>query len=250
MKPIFALGTAALALFAGPGPARPAELPPKMTYLFFVEGKPAGSSEITTTLKNGVYLVSSTEDVAFTEFSQRLTCRTELDARTLRARSFHYEGTRNGESMSGTVRIEGKAALGEMKTGETSYDGSTAWGDSSFFFQNYVPEHLVLISRFVAKYAKPQTKVGVVFPSDMMATSAAAGLESEIEIPTRPRPSVCVRYAVAFQNSAPFYLFVDPERSVPVYMIFPATKTEIFLKEAFGDRPTPNYRAQVAPESE
>ncbi len=236
------IGYLVLALIAAAVlPAVSAELPSKITYLFFVQGNPAGRSDMTVTLRNGIYTISSSEDVAFTGFQQKLACRTELDGRTLRARSFHFEGVRQGEPVSGTVQAEGDSVRGKFETKGVPYTGKAPWNDATFFFENYVPEHLMLIGRHIAASTKLQTKFMVVFPSEMIALSGVGSAESEIEIPAGPAPIICNKYAVGFQNAAPFYLFFDPQRRMPVYMVFPATQTEIFLLEAFGEKPRPNY---------
>jgi hypothetical protein len=238
----------ALALLAaGSLPVRSADLPAKITYLFFVQGKPSGRSEIAVTLKDGAYTLSSSQEIAFAEYHQKLSCRTELDGRTLRARSFHFEGVRQGDAVSGTVRAEGDSARGTFESKGTPYTGKAAWTDASFFFENYVPEHLMLLGRQVAASTRPQTKFTVVFPSDMIALPGAAEEDSEIELPAKPKPIVCKKYAVGFQNSSPFFLFVDPDRGIPVYMVFPATQTEVFLVDAFGEKPKTNYITPTAP---
>jgi hypothetical protein len=242
------IGYLALALIAAAvRPAATAELPAKITYLFFVQGKPAGRSDVAITLRGGVYTISSSQDVGFADYRQKLSCRTELDGRTLRERSFHFEGVRQGEAVSGTVQAEGDSARGKFESKGVPYTGKTAWNDATFFFENYVPEHLVLIGRHIAASTKLQTKFAVVFPSDMITLPGTATAESEIEVPAKPAPIICTKYVIGFQNAAPFYLFVDPERNIPVYMVFPATQTEIFLMEAFGENPTPNYLAPSAP---
>ena len=244
------IGLIAFALLAaGSELVLPAEFPSKMTYLYYVQGRIAGRSEVNVTLENGVYVFSSSQEVESGDFKQKLACRTELDGRTLRARSFHYEGVRQGESVSGTVRVEADSAKGELEANGSPYTGRTAWVDPTFFFENYVPEHLIFIGRHAAASKKLQTKFSVVFPSDMVSLPAAAATESEVEISTRPSPTVCNKYAVGFQGSSPFYLYVDPDRNVPIYVDFPAVQTEAFLKEAFGEHPTPKYTAQPSPQT-
>lgn len=244
------IGLIALTLLAaGSQLALPAEFPSKITYLFYVQGRFAGQSDVTVTLENGVYVFSSSQEVGFGDYSQKLACRTELDGRTLRARSFHYEGGRQGESVSGTVRVDADSAKGELEAKGTPYTSRIAWVDPTFFFENYVPEHLILIGRHATASKKLQTRFSVVFPSDMVSLTAVAATESEVEIATRPRPTVCNKYGVAFQNSAPFFLYVDPDRNIPVYMDFPATQTEVFLKEAFGEHPAPRYKTPTSPQS-
>ena len=232
---------------AGALSASGADLPSKMTYLFFVQGKPAGRSDITTALQDGAYVISSSEDVVFGEFHQKLECRTEVDPRTLRARSFRFEGTRQGEPVSGVVKAEGDSVVGKLETKGVPYTGKAAWNDATFFFENYVSEHLVLVGRHLAASTKRQTKFTLVFPSDMLSLSAVAEKDSEIEIPARPSPVVCTKYAVALQNASPFLLFVDSQRKIPVYMVFPATQTEVFLREVFGDHPQTNYSPPSEP---
>jgi hypothetical protein len=244
------IGLIALTLLAAGSPrALPAEFPSKITYLFYVQGRIAGRSDVTVTLEKGVYVFSSSEDVGLSDYSQKLACRTEVDGRTLRARSFHYEGVRQGESVSGTVRVEADSAKGEFEAKGTPYTSGIAWVDPTFLFENYVPEHLIFIGRHVAASKKLKTRFSVVFPSNMVSITAVAVTESEVEIATSPSPTVCNKYGVAFENSAPFFLYVDPDRNIPVYMDFPSLQTEVFLKEAFGEHPAPRYKAPTSPES-
>lgn len=244
------IGLMALALLAtGSQLVLPAEFPSKITYLYYVQGRIVGRSDVTVTLENGVYVFSSSQEVESGDYSQKLACRTELDGRTFRARSFHYEGVRQGESVSGTVQVNADSAKGRLEANGSPYTGRTAWVDPTFFFENYVPEHLILIGRHAAASKKLQTKFSVVFPSDMVSLPAAAATESEIEIATRPSPTICNKYAVGFQGSSPFFLYVDPARNVPVYVDFPAVQTEVFLKEAFGEHPTSRYTAPPSPQT-
>jgi hypothetical protein len=224
-----------------------AEFPAKSTYLFFVQGKSAGKSEIACTEESGAYVFNSTSEVAFSEYTHTLTCRTEFDKKTLRARLFRYKGVRMGESLSGTVRIEGGLANGDLEAGGTSFSARAQWVDPTFLFQNYVPEHLAILARHLAASDQPYTRFTMVFPSDMMSLSGIATVESEVELATRPSPAVCKKYVVTFQNSAPFALYIDRKRNLPIYMDFPAVQAEVFLQSAYGDHPATRYVAPVAP---
>jgi hypothetical protein len=224
-----------------------AEFPAKATYLFFVQGTPAGKSEIECVQKDGAYVFSSTSSVVHGEFAETLSCRTEFDQKTLRPRLFQYKGVLSGESLSGTIRVDGDSAFSDVKTGANSFSVRVRWTDPTLVFQNYVPEHLVVLAHHLAASETLAQRFTILFPSDMMFVPGAAEVASEVELATRPSPAVCRKFVVAFQSSLPFYLYVDRKRNLPVYMDFPGVQTEMFLQSAFGDHPGTKYTPPKEP---
>jgi len=105
----------------------------------------------------------------------------------------------------------------------------------------------MLIGRFIAGSTKAQTKFSVVFPSDMLSLPAVANTESEIELPTRPSPIVCMKYSVTFQNASPFLLFVDPERKDSDLHGVPSDTDRGFSERGLWRQPDPNYAPPSGP---
>ena len=224
-----------------------AEFPAKATYLFYVQGVPAGKSEIECVQKDGVYVFSSTSNVVHGEFAETLSCRTEFDQKTLRPRLFQYKGVLSGDSLSGTIRVDGDSAFSDLKIGANSFSVRVPWADPKLIFQNYVPEHLIVLAHHLAASEALVQRFTILFPSDMMFVPGAAEVASEVELATRPSPVVCKKILVAFQSSLPFYLYVDRKRNLPVYMDFPGVQTEMFLQSAYGDHPGTKYAPPEEP---
>ncbi len=226
------------------------DFPSKATYLFFIQGAPAGKSDIAFAGENGAYVFTSTTEVALGEQRHSLSCRSEFDKNTLRPRLFRYEGTRGGESVSGSIRLDPDSIRASLEVSGTQTSSRMLWVDGTFVFQNYVPEHLAVLARYLAASPKAFERFSILFPSDMMAAPGIATIETEVELATRSAPIVCKIYSVTLQNSAPFYLFVDSKRNSLVYMDFPVTQTEVFLESAFGSHPGTQYSAPRKPGSE
>ncbi len=224
-----------------------AEPPSKATYLYFVQGQPAGRAEIQTTQEGGAYVVTSTSKIEFIDFNQTLSCRTEFEKATRRPTLFRYDGVRNKEKMSGTVRIGNGAAEGKLEAGETPYSGRVTWKDPTYLFQDYVPDHLMMMARDLLALEKESSAFSVLFPSSMVLLPAVASNESEIELPVRPKPVVCRKFGIGFQNAAPFFVYVDSKQGIPIYLDFPAVQTEVFLQGTFGDHPATKYVAPPQP---
>ena len=114
-------------------------------------------------------------------------------------------------------------------------------------FQNFVPEHLIVVSRFSPPRRRLAGRFTILFPADMMFVPGAYEVASELELPTRPTPSICKKFGIALESSFPFYMYVEKKSSLPVYMEFPGVQTEMFLQSAFGDNPQPKFSRPAAP---
>jgi hypothetical protein len=234
-------------LSVGIRPLGAAEPPSKAIYLYFVQGQPAGKAEIQTTLEGGAYVVTSTSEIDFVDFNQTLTCRTDFAKESRRPTLFRYDGFRNDVKMSGTVRIGNGSAEGKLESGGTPYSGRVAWNDPTYLFQDYVPDHLMMMARDLLALEKESSTFTVLFPSNMVLLPAIASNESEIELPVRPKPVVCRKFGIGFQNAAPFFVYVDSKQGIPIYVDFPSVQTEVFLQGTFGDHPATKYVAPPQP---
>ena len=249
LKRLLTVGGVCAGCVASLGPGAPAtdDFAPHTTYLFFVDGASAGTSDITLTAEGGKYVFTSTSRIQVGEEAHSLSCRTEFEKTTLRPLRFRYEGERNAVTLSGNVELGPDSVRAVLEVGGTKMPSRSPWTDGTVVFQNYVPEHLAVLARRLAVSDKPYERFVFLFPSEMMTTPALAIVESEIELATRPKPTVCRKFAVSVQNSAPFDLYVDSERNSRVYMDFRIAKTEVFLHSAFGDQPHTRYGTPPEP---
>lgn len=229
------------ALWLACGTAFSAGFPAKATYLFFIKGVPAGRSDIECTTEGGAYVFRSTSKVTIGQITDSLTCRTEFDQKTLRPRLFQYKGVLSGEQASGTIRIDADSAVSSTVKAGYPLSARLKWTDPTLIFQNFTPEHLVVLSRFLTASDAITRRFTVLFPADMMFVPTVSEVASELEIPTRPVPSICKKFGISIQSSFPFYMYVDPKQSLPVYMDFLGVQTEMFLQSAFGDHPPTKY---------
>ena len=241
----WAAGVVVATAWAGSSPA--VDFPAKATYLFFIQGTPAGRSDIECAAEGGAYVFRSTSNVFRGEFADTMFCRTEFDKKTLRPRLFQYKGVVSSEKVSGTIRVEGDSAFSRTETGGNPFSVRVGWVEPKLLFQNFVPEHLVVLSRFLTASDALVRRFTILFPADMMFVPGVGEVASELELATRPSPTICKKFGIAFQSSLPFFMYVDLKRDIPVYMDFPGVQTEMFLQSAFGDHPATKYAPPPAP---
>jgi hypothetical protein len=244
---ILEIAAVATILSVGARGAGSADLPSKATYFYFVDGKSAGRSEIRTVVNGGITVVTSTSEIAYPGFKQTLACRTEYDRATGQAKVFKYEGFRDDQTMSGTVSMGAGEAEGQLEANGAPYSGKAAWDPPTYLFQDYVPDHLMAMGRDLLAFEKSSVRFSLLFPASMVLHEATATHESEIELPVRPRPVVCRKVGIRFKNAAPFYVYVDIKRAIPVYLEFPAVRTEVFLQDTWGDKPMTKYAPSPEP---
>jgi hypothetical protein len=233
--------------WSGAGASGARDFAADATYLFFVKGELAGKSEVKAELSNGTLVLESTTETQIGEGWMSLKNRTEYERKTLRPRLYRYEGSRAGESMSGTIRFQPDSIRAELEVGGTDMTAKVAWTDGTVIFQNYVPEHLLVMARELADSNRAFRRFRVLFPADMMTAQGFGSAETEFELPIRP-PVVCMVYTVSLETSPPFFLYYDREGKALVYIDFPSTETEVFLQSVFGDQPKSKYSPPPAPE--
>ncbi len=232
----------------GIGFAHAGSTPSEVTYLYFIQGNYAGKSVVEITEKSDIYVYTSTSEIKFGDFAQTLSCRTEIEKTTLRPRFFRYEGVLNGGAVSGTLRVEGDTLHAETEIDGDRFASTKEFIDPSCLFQDYIPEHQIVILNKILAVDEMFVRFNVLLPSNQMSLAAVITIESELELPTHPRPTVGKKYAISIQNSSTYYSYLDPKRNIPVYMDFPVSQTEVFLEGAFGENPRPKYVAPEEPE--
>ena len=232
----------------GTGFAHAGSTPSEVTYLYFIQGNYAGKSVVKITEKSDIYIYDSTSKIKFEDLAQTFSCRTEIEKKTLRPRFFRYEGILNDGAVAGTLRVEGDTLYGETEVDGNQFSSTKEFIDPSCLFQDYVPEHQIVILHKILAADEMFIRFNVLLPSSQMSLAAVITIESELELPTHPRPTVGKKYAISIQNSSTYYLYLDLKRNIPIYMDFPVTQTEVFLEGAFGENPRPKYVAPKKPE--
>lgn len=233
-------GAAALALLAAtPGSA--VEYPKQVTYLIYVGQHEAGKSVITIEQTQDALIFHSDNTTQTADFKQILSCRTEIDRKTFRAKRFRYEGERAGQAIVGEVWVEGNVFIGDITVDGNSFPSRKQVNGVAFFYQNFVIDNQIALLNGVVNADQGMLDFTAVFPSDFMFTGVTAFVESEIEFKTPNGPRICARVQFTMANSAPFWGYLDLDTGLPVYMDYPGSTTEVFLVDAYGEKPSPKY---------
>ena len=65
---------------------------------------------------------------------------------------------------------------------------------------------------------------------------------SEISFESNIKETTCTKIVLTIEGGSGFASYFDEARGLPVYLAFPASNTEVFLDEFFGDEPVTRYR--------
>lgn len=222
-------------------------LPDKIGYTIYARGQEIGHSDITVTRTDDAIIFDTITKVDFANDEKLdLRSRTKADPKTFLIRSFSYDGTRAGSELSGEVVAEGDSIYGTFwENGKERTDYRKNPFGPHLFLQDFVMSHEVLIAR-AQEAAGGDMKVpieyGIVFPSSLTLSKATVGFASTLEIESDTEAVVCKKLLVGIEGSQPFASYYDPERGLPVYMVFPQSLVEVFLDDFFGDSPITRYR--------
>jgi len=217
------------------------ELPSSATYVFYIQGEYAGKCAIDLAEDGDLVVFKSTTDIHFDDYKLALTSRTEIEKGTLRPRFFEYEGVRMGKKISGTTWSEGDSIAADNAIDGEHFPSGARFDGAVYLFENYVSEHQIVLAWAIDKSKEPFMRFNVLLPSEFITLPSLATLDSEIELPTAPNPTVCKKYGVAMKNSGPYYTYYDPKRRMPVYMDFPSANTEVFLEGTYEGTPQTKY---------
>ena len=230
------------------GTSLSAELADQSTYLFYVQGEYAGKCDVRFSEKGDALVFESKTVIDWEDYKLELASRTEVNKKTLQPILFEYEGVKTRDKMSGTIHARGDSIWGVNTLNGAEFPSSARITEPLYFFQNYVSDHQVVIAWAIDRAEDPFIRFITMLPSEFMQTGTIATLDSEIELPTVPQPTVCKKFTVAMKNSSPYYLYYDPKRRAPVYMDFPSVMTEVFLDDAYDDKPPVKYERPKEPE--
>jgi hypothetical protein len=228
--------------------AHAGSMPSELTYSFYIQGVYAGKDVIKVTEKANTYVFESRSNLTYEEFTQKMEFETIVDKKTFALVSCQYKGNKMGLEIEGNIAVDGKTVVGTLVENGAEFPSRKSIGAFLILFQNYIASHQVILVNAIAAAEGPALQFEMFYPSDFAKNGSIGGAESEIELPTQPRGTVCTKYAITSQGSTPFYGYYDPERRVPIYLDFPQTNTEVFLQSAFGENPRTRYvRASGSP---
>jgi hypothetical protein len=219
------------------------ELPDNFSYTIIKEGKRVGQTTTNVEIKDGICVFSSVTEVEFGEFALDVTTVTEMDAETFTARKFSYQGIRNEKLVEGEFVIEDKTIEGWTQENEfkTPYSYVSQF-PGVLMLEDYVICHEAMIANAFMAGDNDPARFGLLMPSAghtsfiEIAKGSVSSLESEIS------EAICTKLVVSVSGSSPFASYFDPERSLPVYIAFPAALVEVFLDDFWGDAPVSRYR--------
>lgn len=225
--------------------ARAEGFPKELVYRFYAGGQYLGKCEIKSGEKDGAYTFDSRSEMRNGEFYQNLECYSEFDKETLAPRYYSYHGTKAGAKVGGSLDFTPGQISGDIEVNGDSFPSKLAVGDHIVLFENYVLEHQTILLATLARSSDPLMRFSIFFPSDFTPAPCVAMVESDVELPLRPKPTVCRKYSVTIQPSETFYGYFDPEQQVAVYMDYPRSSIEIFLESAWGDNPPLKYKTST-----
>lgn len=227
-------------LAVGAGASQAGMFPAELTYRIYVYGEFAGEEVIKISETEDVLLFNSHSQLTFEEFSLDLHTRTEVSRDDFSPRYFSYEGIRAGQKVSGTISFDGDSISGDFQVEDAAFPSGKKLAGRKLIFENYIIEHQLLLLNVAAESDELINRVQLFFPVDFTSASCASLIESEVEIDTVPR-RVCTKYRFTIASGSTFYGYLDAKRKLAVYMDFPDTNTEVFLKGAFADEPLTKY---------
>jgi hypothetical protein len=230
-----------VALVTGPAPGSGAP-PRSFNYSFYVSGQRVGGAAVRVAEDPSRLLLESTYKVTLGESVIDLKTRTEADPKTFAVRRFSYEGTRGGLPAQGAIAIEGDSAFFfSAKSGDRPRKRRRIQPAPIVLWEDWVPDLQILLARQAVEPTSP-TETGLLLASAFIPSTVIFGYTGEVALESRTSSMVGRKLEVLIQGGAPFESYVDPKRGVPVCIRFPATATEIFLDEFYGENPTTLYR--------
>jgi hypothetical protein len=229
-------------LAAGTGSAQAGRFPDALSYRYYVSGKFAGTSSFTCEEKDKVYAFNSKSHIEIDGFvTHNLECYTEYDKETLRPIYYSYRGEKGGQKISGSIDFTETSIKGDLEYEGAAMPSSQKPQGQIILFENYVMEHHLVLLATLADADEPLNRFFLFFPSDFNQAGSQALIESEIELPVKPKPAVCRQYRIQIKSSGEFFGFFDTKSQAAVYMDYPSAATEAFLDSAYPENPATKY---------
>lgn len=237
--------TVSLALCVA-GPAWAGILPDKIGFTIYAEGKPVGKSAITVVEKDGRLIFTGEGKIERDgQVLHLIKSRTVADAKTFQVLEFELTGETGGQPVDVNALYTADAITGYALSGGTKYNyARTPTFEHTIFLGDFIFEHQVLLALAHMREGKDlvQYDFGLLFPRSFTLTTAKITTASEAIIESDDYEAVVKKLFIAISGSEPFIVFYDPKRKLPVYLAFPASNTEVFLDQFFGDNPISRFR--------
>jgi hypothetical protein len=223
------------------GTAEAGRFPSRLVYLFYAHGQYVGRCVVEAEEKADVYEFKSSSEVRIGIFVQSMECFTEFNKETLAPKYYSYRGEKVGQKMSGVIEFTEETIKGDLEFNGAPIPSEQATKGQIILYENYVMDHQTMMLATLAASGEPYVRFHTFSPSDFVQAQTVALVESEVELPLKPKPSVCTKWAISLQSADPYFGYFDPERQVAVYMDYPLSGVEIFLESAWGENPPTHY---------
>lgn len=226
------------------GTADAGRFPEKLTYRYYTSGAFAGTSVIESAETATAYTFKSKSNITIGDFTQNLECYTEYDKNTLSPTYYSYKGTKAGQEIAGTINFSDKAIEGQLELDGIHMPSKQAPRSAIAIFENYVPEHALIMFAGFTQSKDLLIHFHSFFPSDFLQAATTATIESEVALELQ-QPTICKKYQVLMESAAPFFGYFDEKNQTLTYMDFPGASTEAFLESAWGKNPETKYTADT-----
>jgi hypothetical protein len=244
-RPIHTLLGAGM-LCAAAGPASAGDLPARLQYSYYLEGKRVGGSDIRITRSKDALVFDSRTRLTLAPGAIDVTCRTVADPATFAIRRFSLEGDRFGVPVATEVEMRGDSAVGWTRYQETRTPRRIGREGGFMIMEDWTME----LDLLIALRQVPSTRVADTYhvlsgnslsPNDMLA-----GYTGEVLVESDTRSLVARRLEFFMQGGSAFEIRVDPDSTVPIYARAPMVRAEVFLDSFFGENPEPYFSPPAA----
>jgi hypothetical protein len=225
------------------GAARAGTLPRTLGYSFYVQGEPAGRSDIKIT-QTAKEVIFESQTRALSGFSVlALTSRTVADPKTYAARDFSYHGTKGDHTVSCEAHVRSDSAYGFTETDGALKERNLKMREPrTVLFEDWVMDHEILLALTQAQSKQKTDTYGMLFTSSFTPASVTMGYSGDVLVEAGSHSMTARKLIVIIQGAEPFESHVDAVRGIPVYIRFPESRTEVFLDEIFGENPVTYYQ--------
>jgi len=215
------------------------KLPEKLGYSIYMRGVRVGHSEIAIDAKPDITTFTSTTKIRLAATVEyEISAVTEVDSKTFYVRSVAFDGLKGERPINADYVLDGVNIEGTAVVDGTAYPRSKVSSvDKHLVLEDYVVDHQVIIA---LAYAASNTKVltaGLFFPTSFSVSNATMMYSGDAEVESAYGALIAKKLTIQAGGTDPWILFVDPERRVPVYMVFPTVLVEIFLDDFYKDQP-------------
>ncbi len=217
------------------------ELPARLGYSFYIDGKPVGRTDIRVTRSPDALVFESRTHITLAGGQIDLSCRTEADPRTFVTRRFSMKGTRGGLPVASEVTLRGDSAIGWIQRDDQRLPRKLEQPGGFIVFEDWVMELEVLLALRQGTSSRVSDTYHVLFGNSLTPTVVIAGYTGDVIVESAARSMAARKLEIVMQGAVPFESRVDPDTGVPVYLRFTEARAEAFLDDFFGDTPDPYF---------